>query len=81
VEKTPEHLGRRGEIRDDPVTQRVYDIHPFGLSPCESVSNAADSQHLAGPTVEGDGRRLVDDEALAEHVDEGIDGAKVDRNS
>lgn len=81
VQESLEHLGGGTEIGDDPVTQRVHDLHPFRLPPGEPIGGEADAHDLAGRLVERDGRRLVYDQAVAEQVHEGVDGPEVDGNS
>ena len=78
ADEVVEHLLGDVEVRDDAVFQgadgddigRGAADHPLGLG--------ADGQHLLGLLVDGDDGRLVDDDALAAHQDEGIGGAEVD---
>jgi hypothetical protein len=74
-----EHLLDRVEVLDGAAADGAEDLHVLRLAPEHLVSLAADLQNLARVLVDGDRRRLVEDDAAAGRVDERVDGAEVYR--
>ena len=78
LDEEPQHLLGRVEVGDHAVLERPDrgDVvrgaadHPLGL--------VADRQDLAGARVQRDDARLVEQDALAAHVDERVGGPEVD---
>ena len=73
-----EHLLGGVEVGDDAIANRPDGPQPIGRASEHAARVFADCFDRAGGGVEGNQRRLVDDDAFAEGVDAGIRGAQVD---
>ena len=63
------------EVGDRPAAQRPHGHDVAGGAPDHLPRLASGGEHLTGLPVEGDDRGLVEHDALALHVDEGVGGA------
>ncbi len=74
-----QHGRRRVQVGDDPATHRVDDLDVLRFLPGQRVRGGTHGRDAAGRPVNGDGRRLLDDQAAARHGHERVDSAQVNR--
>jgi hypothetical protein len=73
-------LRKYRSIRDDAVLERTHREDPLGGPAEHPLGLEADALDLAGALLDGDDRRLIEHDALAFDVDEGIRRAQVHRD-
>ena len=78
VDEVAEHLLADLEVGDDAVLQGPDGLDVAGRAADHALGLDADGQGPAVLHVDGDDRRLVEDDAAAAHVDERVGGAEVD---
>jgi hypothetical protein len=76
VQQDAEHV----KIVDGPLLQWAHHFDVVGLAPQHPVRFTADGNDVARFMVHRQGRRLVEDDALAAHVDQNVGGAEVYAN-
>ncbi len=77
-EEVPQHLLRHVEVGDDAVLHRAHGDHAVRRSAEHSLGLEPDALDLLGLPVDRDDGRLVQDDALTLHIDEGVGGPEVD---
>ncbi len=78
LQQQPDHPLGDVEVGDGTLAQRPHG-HDVARRPADHLPRfVAHGQHVLGPGVEGDDRRLVEDDAPAARVDEGVGGAEID---
>ena len=78
MQQQPDHPLGDVEVGDGPLAQRPDGHDVAGRAADHLPGVLAHGQDVLGPCVEGDHRRLVEHDALAPRVDEGVGGAEVD---
>ena len=77
LDEEPEHLLGRVEVGDHAVLERPDRGDVVGRAADHPLRLVADGEDLAGGGVQRDDGRLVEEDALAAHVDERVGGAEV----
>ncbi len=78
LDEEPQHLLARLEVGDDAVLERADRGDVVRGAPDHPLGLVADGEDLAGRGVQRHHGGLVEEHALAAHVDEGVRGAEVD---
>ena len=78
LDEIAEHLLADVEVCDDAVLEGAGGLDVAGCAADHPLGLGAHRQQGAGQDVDGDHRRLVQHDALAPDVDEGVGGAQVD---
>jgi hypothetical protein len=78
ADEVAEHLLADLEVRDDAVLQRSDGLDVAGGAPDHALGFDADRDGFAVADVDGDHGGLVQDDAPAAHVDDGVGRAEVD---
>ena len=78
LDEVAQHLLGGVEVGDDAVLERPDGGDAVRRPPDHALGLVADSEDLAVLLVHGHDGRLVDLDAAAAHVDEGVGGAEVD---
>ena len=78
VEEVAQHLLGHVEVGDDAVLHRPNGDDAFRRAAEHALRLEADALDLLGLAIDRDDRRLVQDDALALHVDQRVRGAEVD---
>ena len=78
LEEVAQHLLGHVEVGDHAVLHRPHGDDAVGRAAEHALGLEADALDLLGLAVDRDDRGLVEDDALALHVDEGVGGAEVD---
>ncbi len=74
----PQHALGHVEIRDDTALHGADGHDAAGRAPDHAFRVFADGQDLIVFLVDGDHRRLLDDDAFPFHVNQGVGGAEID---
>ena len=78
LEQEPDHALGDLEVGDGALAQGAHGLDVAGRAPDHLPGLVAHGQHVVGLDVEGDHGRLVEDDAPALGVDEGVGRAQVD---
>ena len=78
AQQQPDHALGHVEVGDGPLAERADGLDVAGRAADHLPGLVAHGQHVAGLDVEGDDGGLVEDDAPAPGVDEGVGGAEVD---
>jgi hypothetical protein len=77
-EEATEHLFGHLEIGDDPMSKRPQCPDPRRCPPDHPPRLVSDRVNVAGRLVDGDHRRLEEDDAFTANIDDGVGRAEVD---